>query len=460
MRNIGARPYWIMVCAGLALRLAIAPWGGHPGDLATLAGWAAALGEHGLPAVYITSDANYPPLALAILAISLRAYRLLGGGELAGPMWWVLLKLPAILADMGIVLLVLRLAPLKHRSPWLAASLVFNPAMIILSAWWGQVESLYMLGALAALIAAAAHRPFWAGLSLGLGMMVKLQAAVIAPVVLLVVLLEAWNTRPFCLYSFRVCRRQDEQRVMSNVPMPPVFPNPQSPTPNPQSPFRFAAGLVLPVALALGPYVWMGQGELVSRRLVALVTGPGWPTVNALNAWYLLTGGAGNWAYNVPLTWPDTAPIMAGVSTRAIGASMLAAWTIAVLMLIWRRLAAPRTFQSIDEDVGARYIVPLLQGGAMLYLGVFLWPTQAHERYVFGVVVLLAGAAMTRRKTWTWHSALYILITCACAFNLIWAAPFAPWLEGWFAGGHIVGNIVALMFIATAACGIWGMAES
>lgn len=160
MHSIGARPYSFMVVAGLALRLIIAPWGGHPGDLAALAGWASALGEHGLPAVYVTSDANYPPLALALLAMSHWVYKLVGGGEPAGPMWWVLLKLPAILADMGIVLLAGRLAPPKHRSSWLAASLVFNPVMITLSAWWGQAESLYMLGALGALMAAVARRPF------------------------------------------------------------------------------------------------------------------------------------------------------------------------------------------------------------------------------------------------------------------------------------------------------------
>lgn len=244
--------------------------------------------------------------------------------------------------------------------------------------------------------------------------------------------------------------------------MPSVFPNPQSPTPNPQSLFRFAVGLVLPVVVAVGPFVWMGQGELVARRLVALVAAPGWPTVNALNAWYLLTGGAGNWAYNAPLTWPDTAPVMAGVSARVIGASMLVVWTIAVLALAWRRMASSCSPQSMGEDVRARYIVPL-QAGAMLYLGVFLWPTQAHERYVFGAVVLLGGAALAGRFLARRDRRLicfYLLTTLACTLNLMWAAPFTAWLDGWFAGGPIAGTIIALMFVTVAAGGIWHMADS
>lgn len=422
MQGIRTRPCWIVLAAGLALRLSIAPWGGHPGDLATLAGWAAALDAHGLAAVYITSDANYPPLALALLALSRWVYGLLGGGDLAGPLWWVLLKLPAILADMGIVLLVWRLARSCHRPLWLVISVALNPALIYLSAWWGQIESLYMLGALAALVAAAEHRPFWAGLWLGLGMTIKLQAAVIAPVVLLVALVEMRDARSLA---------------------------------------RLTAGLALPVVLAMTPFVWMGQGELVARRLVAIVAGPGWLTVNALNMWYLLTGGAGNWVYRAPLTWPDSTPVIAGISARAIGTSLLVVWTIGVLVLAWQRMASRLGGQSTNGNARTHYIVPL-QSGALLYLGVFLWPTQAHERYVFGAVVLLAAAAVAATDTIyrVPRGLLYILITLACVLNLLWAAPFTAWLDGWLTGGRIAGSTIALMFAAGAVGGIWQMGDS
>ncbi|MBN1430948.1 MAG: DUF2029 domain-containing protein [Anaerolineae bacterium] len=413
------RLYWIIIAAGLILRLIIAPWGGHPGDLASMTGWATALDAHGLSAVYATSDANYPPLALAILSTSCWGYRLLGGGEWAGPLWWVMLKLPIILADMGIGLLIWRLAQRHKRVTWLAASVALNPVLIYLSAWWGQYESLYMLGALAALTAVLEDRPWWAGVALGLGVMIKLQAAVIAPLVLLVLL-------------------SGPRRIVACS--------------------RFGVGLAMVLLVAVGPFVWIGQGELVIRRLVAVIAGPNWPTINALNAWYLATGGTGNWAYNQPLTWPDTAPIIAGFSARTIGTAMLSVWTLSILAMSRRGMTSSGSLGQEEKTKKAPWIrwAVCLQSGALLYLGVFMWPTQAHERYAFGAVVLLAGAAAVARQTdkpLVRPSLFYSLITVLCTVNLLWAAPFAGWMEGWFAGEHVIGSIVALMFVLSV---VWG----
>ncbi|MBN1313554.1 MAG: hypothetical protein JXB30_19265 [Anaerolineae bacterium] len=418
-------PYWIVALAGLTLRLIIAPWGGHPGDLASLANWAAELDAHGLSAVYMTSDANYPPLALAILAISRWGYGAMGGGDLAGPLWWMMLKLPPILADMGIALLIGRLAQRCREPFWPMASMALNPALIYLSAWWGQYESLYMLGALASLVAAIEHRSWWAGIALALGMMVKLQAVAIAPLVILLVL-------------------ASPQRI---VPL-----------------LQFGLGLALQLVLSLGPFVWLGQGELVARRLVAVIAGPNWLTINALNVWYLATGSAGNWAYNAPVAWPDTTPVAAGIPARMIGTVMLAVWVIGVLALAWRALsqASSSSFLSEggDDKKSQRDEIACL-AGALLYLGMFLWPTQAHERYAFGAVVLLAGAAAADEICVEGHVRLshsvllYMLMTVACMLNLIWAAPFAVWLEGWFAGESIIGMGIASAFVVAAAWGCY-----
>ena len=223
-----------------------------------------------------------------------------------------------------------------------------------------------------------------------------------------------------------------------------------------------AAGTAIPLALALIPYAATGQAGLVARRLIALVEGPGWLTVNALNTWYLLTGGAGNWAYNVPLAHPDTAPLLAGVPARTAGAAALALWTAGVLWAGWR---------ARREASGAAWLLT----GALLALGVFLWPTQAHERYAFGAVVLLAGAVAVslplQRQAGddmpgsgftgpsgtkvVWQSAaLYAMITGAHTLNLLWAAPFSPRLA-WFAGGRIAGSLIALAMLGGA---LWGWA--
>ncbi len=430
---------WAVIGGGVALRLAIAPWGGHPGDLPTLTGWAAALGAGGWLSVYVASDANYPPLGMLLIAAARGLYGLLApGGELATVgVWPVIVKLPAILADAGIGWLIWRMARGRRGALWGVVSVALNPALIVLSAWWCQLESVYALLALGAVVAAVERRPMLAGILLGAGVMVKVQAVVVAPVVGLVILAEAG----------RVPRRVG----------------------------LLALGAILPVALAMGPFVTLGQGGLVLGRIAALVAGPGWLTVNALNAWYLVTGGAGNWAYQAPLTRPDSAPVLVGVSARALGSAALVLWSVGVLGSAWR----------VRREASGR---GWLLAGALLYLGVFLWPTQAHERYAFGAVVMLAGMVAVglggrspdprpgvaemgggeKRGRMRYHpggtvgasvawrdGALYAMITAAHTLNLLWAAPPMPWLASRFAGQREIGLGVALVMLLLAWWGWW-----
>ncbi len=397
----------MILLAGLALRLALAPLGAHPGDLPVLTRWAVALNERGYLGVYLASDANYPPLALLLIGGSGWVYGLASSGAPSGPLWLLTLKLPAILADLAVMLLLARRVGGKRRALWLIASLAFNPAMLVMSAWWGQLDSVYVAFTLLAVLAASGGQPLWAGVALGAGVMVKLQAAAVAPVVLLATI------RP-----------------------------PSLPTRPRGRLVRLALGTALPVALGLGPFVLTGQAELVLRRIVvALVGAPGWPTVNALNLWYLLTAGKGNWAYNAPLTWPDTSPLVMGLSARTLGMLMLLLWSASVLWLAWRKRRA-----------GA---MTWLLAGAILFLGIFLYLTQAHERYALGAVVWMAGAAalpglVTHPQSASRLTGLYALITLAHSLNLAWAVLTSP---ACFAGQFVPGVGVALAIFAAAA---WG----
>jgi hypothetical protein len=411
-----------IIAAGLVIRLAVAPWGAHPGDLPVLTRWASALGEHGWTAIYAASDANYPPLALILLAGSRRLYALLApGASLSGPLWLTVLKLPAILADTGIAILAWRLADSRQAGTQAAVALTLNPALIYLSGWWGQYESLYALPALAAVAAAGRGRPFWAGVCLGAGMMVKLQAAAAGPVVVLAAVTGT---------ASQAAGRPSSEAWRSIL--------------------QLASGLALPIGLTMAPFAAVGQMELVCLRMIALTASPGWLTVNALNGWYLATGGAGNWAYNAPLLWPDSAPLAAGLSARTIGLAALAIWSAVVLTAGWRA-----------RHNGLR---GWLLAGALLYLGIFLWPTQAHERYALGAVVWLGGRLSAGGSVqegpvprYMWHdAAFYAMITVCHTLNLLWAAPFTPALEGWFAGAKGIGLAIAAVTVLTAG---WGLSR-
>ncbi len=71
-----------------------------------------------------------------------------------------LMKLPASLADLGLAPGVAWAAPGRpggRSRPRSAISL--HPAVIDVSAWWGQYESIYVLGGLVACLLAVGGRP-------------------------------------------------------------------------------------------------------------------------------------------------------------------------------------------------------------------------------------------------------------------------------------------------------------
>ena len=72
------------------------------------------------------------------------------------------MKLPASLADIGLALLALY--ALRDRLAWgvtAAVAILLLPAVIDISAWWGQYESIYALFALAAVVFALNGRNGW-----------------------------------------------------------------------------------------------------------------------------------------------------------------------------------------------------------------------------------------------------------------------------------------------------------
>ncbi|NDJ53605.1 MAG: hypothetical protein GYB68_11045, partial [Chloroflexi bacterium] len=381
----------------MALRLWIAPQGAHPGDLAVLNTWAAALDQQGWLAIYAVSDANYPPLGMALLHGSVMLARLLNVPVGEGADWLLILKLPPILADLILMLVLLRLVTtpalsaadgpspdeaglgLTYASHLAGLALIaLNPALIIMSAWWGQYESVYALLALLSLLALIQDRPTASGAFLALAGLTKLQGLVIAPVLGLILLRDVLSPGT----------ASQPWRSLGSV----------------------ALGLLIPFLVFAGPFVATGQAVYVGQRLIALIAGPGWPTINALNLWYILTNGAGNWVFNAPLLLPDNTLVLSTLSLRTIGTLLLTIWTVAVLIVLWRR----------DRRAAAL-------AAALLYIGVFLLPTQAHERYLFGALPLsIVAVGLTAERPSL--AAVALPLTLLHSLNLLWATRLVEYM--------------------------------
>ena len=132
--------------AALALRLLIAPFTGFWGDIEVYRQWAVSLHAVGLHRFYTEgTPAEYPPGYLYVLWLI---------GKLSASPGYLLLKLPSLLADLGLAWIAgtfaARLAPSTVTTRWpvralVAAGVLFNPAVLALGTVWGQVDSVNVM---------------------------------------------------------------------------------------------------------------------------------------------------------------------------------------------------------------------------------------------------------------------------------------------------------------------------
>jgi dolichyl-phosphate-mannose-protein mannosyltransferase len=177
-----------MFSAGFVIRILIAPHVGFYGDLKWFQTWSTRLAQVGFHGFYAAGHfSDYPPGYMYVLWLL---------GKISVPPGYTLLKVPAILADLGLAwvasTLAVRIAPsqLAERvpiRPLVAAAVLFNPAFIMLSAVWGQVDALPALFVLSSLLLlftgqSSRRREIAAFLLFAIAIAIKPQAGFVLPV--------------------------------------------------------------------------------------------------------------------------------------------------------------------------------------------------------------------------------------------------------------------------------------
>lgn len=138
----------VLFAAGLLIRLGLSLQGawGHPTDQACFFVWAKQLYEFGPGDFYqSTSFCDYPPGYFYILYPLGWLFTKLNL-EYIQPLAALLLRLPAVLADLGIAWLLSRIAFQKREEKAgliTAAALLFCPLLILNSAVWAQIDSVW-----------------------------------------------------------------------------------------------------------------------------------------------------------------------------------------------------------------------------------------------------------------------------------------------------------------------------
>ncbi|MDD4891836.1 MAG: hypothetical protein PHU85_18100, partial [Phycisphaerae bacterium] len=176
----------LMLLAAFVVRVVLAATTtGHPADINTFSAWAGHAAE-GLRGFYSPGYfADYPPGYIYVLW-AVGKLRLALGLNFGTPGFLILLKLPAMLADLATAWLIWRLAR-RHGAAAplaLAALYAFNPAVILDSAVWGQVDGVLTLLVLLGVMLLERF-PAASAASFAAALLVKPQALIFGPVVVL-----------------------------------------------------------------------------------------------------------------------------------------------------------------------------------------------------------------------------------------------------------------------------------
>lgn len=360
-KNPGGIAPVLLFALAFVLRLTAAGFShGFDNDTACFAAWADRIFQVGPWGFYSDSVfTDYPPGYMYLLCPvgALRALLGVGYGS-AGHL--ILLKLPAIACDMGCGLLLYREAGhrLDNIKPLLlTAAYLFNPAVLLNSSVWGQVDSVHTLLLVVMCLSLVRGRTLPACAAFCLGVLVKPQMLLFAPVLFVGMVNQIFHRG----FSVKELLRSLGYGILSLLG---------------------ALLLILPFGLSN-----------VLKQYLETVSSYPYAAVNACNFWGMLG-----------LNWVSQDNTFLGLPYRFYGWSAIAVTVGLVLFLglgslTGRRKDASGTRNSLpagssgpDRRSLPEVNYPLL--AALFMASVFVFSVRMHERYLYPAVVLLLFACL------------------------------------------------------------------
>jgi hypothetical protein len=334
-------PIAAILVLAIVVRIALWPTPGLTGDLDQFVLWVHGLAIGPFGNAY-DQDLSFPPVMVAIwgvLAAVEPAFRTVTTS--AEPGIRAIMKAPASLADLALGLLVIWHLRATPRSAILGgAAILLHPAVIDVSAWWGQYESIYVLGGAVAFVLAVRGHSLWAAAALAIALMTKPQALPF------LVPFGAWFlARDGWLGAFKAALVGGLVILVLWLPF-------------------LAAGGVQNYARNLAEY----QGDTYAIL-----------SLRAWNAWWLVQE-----AFASGQLVSDQGAIIGSLTLRHVGYGLALLGELAVLGLVYRA-GSPRA---------------LAYGLAASVLVAFCLLTTMHERYGFGALAFLVLAFPDRRAAW------------------------------------------------------------
>ncbi len=384
----------VVVCLlGAAVRFALAPHRELEVRFDTLLfqtwGWDAY--EHGLtniynlPTTYPASiqtevqtwqlssqrQVNYLPPYLYVLWGNEALRRFVVPGSVVGSVAASLFqKMPTIFFDIATAVLLAVIVKKHHGERWayLAATLyLFHPTLVLLSAGWGQVDSIYTFFLVLAVWFLEQKRLLPAAAALTVSFFFKMQAVALAPLML-----------------YEMTQTKSVRSMLATVGVA----------------FGTAALLNAPFLLA---------GKFLDVVQVILGVAGSYPRLSmfAFNLWWLASNGQG-------AVTSDVTPIFGVPAPLLIGFGLYLAVSAYTLWLYHQR----------------RSRVTLWWSASILAAAFFLFPTEIHERYLFPIFALLIPTLPdipVAKYLYGIFTATFTFGILYVAFVLLRYAPIRPW---------------------------------
>ncbi len=327
----------------LALRVVLLPTNGFLFDVNTYVAWTHDFAVGPLGQAYRHTVAYLPTLVYVFAGLGAidPAFRTVTGAA-GDPAILVAIKLPATLADFGMAALIAY--QLRESTRWAllgALAVLLNPALWYMSAWWGQVDSLYLLPVLIAYVLAVSGRPLPAAVALGIGLMTKPQAFP------LVIPFVAWS-----LGRYGVKRTTASALVLLGT----------------------VVLLWLPFIADGGPAGYIGALSQLPNGAFNVISFQAW------NFWWILQ-------------------LAAGADLVVNSTSIAGPLTFSVVGYLLAGIAELLVFTMVAKRPTAR---GLALGLACATLVAFAFLTTLHERYSVAAVVFLLPLLSEARVRWAW----------------------------------------------------------
>jgi Gpi18-like mannosyltransferase/predicted membrane-bound dolichyl-phosphate-mannose-protein mannosyltransferase len=394
-KSMSLAPLGAILAVGLVLRLIFIGGSGFHNDIAAYQSWALTLTEHPLAQFYSsTSFADYPPGYFFVLWAIGGIYKGLVGLHLIAPSAYgvlaMLVKLPAIIMDLVdswlLYILVRRFAS-ERVALGAAALFALNPAAIVVSAFWGQVDSVswgLVLAGLVSLANASTSKQratssiVLAWTALACSILIKPQAALVG----LVFLAFAFATSDGAVRALRL--RATGLGIAFAVLLAYVS-------------AAIFHGTLNPVSA----FVWL-FGQYVSGSAV-------YP-YNSINAFNL-------YAVKQPFWQSDMQPVV--LSLFGFSLSLGPAYVLGGLLVIGATLLI------VARYVQRRDTAAFFEAAMLVSFAFFLFATRMHERYVFGAFLLMIPlVAFGRRYMWA-----TILVSATLLLNIAYSLQYQAVME-------------------------------